>query len=62
MITKAEKLKRIWRRTHKDFKCKLPDGSKSIMIYCTGLGSCLVPLDRLTDEDIEKFKSYWKGE
>lgn len=40
----------IWRNTHRDFKGTLEDGTKSILIYRQG--TCLVPLEALTDQEI----------
>ena len=51
-VTKAKKLAAIWKDTHRDFRGTLP-GGKTIMILRNG-GSCLVPLDALTDEEIER--------
>lgn len=57
-MTKEQKLKKIWSKTHKDFRGKI-DGVKMIMLFRSGLGTCLVPLEALTDQEIEKFSSYW---
>lgn len=43
-------LKLIYRHTHKDYKGKFPDGTKTILV-CRG-GTCLVALDDLTDTEI----------
>lgn len=54
-MTRAEKLKLIYRHTHKDFKGTLT-GDKSILVYRNG--TCLVALDDLTDEEIEQSIGY----
>ena len=43
------RLAAIWGATHKDFKGRI-DGVRMIMVLRGG--SCLVPLDVLTDEEI----------
>lgn len=49
-LTRDQKLKIVWRKTHRDYKGKF-NGVKSIMIWRNG--STLVPLDLLTDAEIE---------
>lgn len=49
-LTKAQKLALIYRHTHKDFKGNRPDFGKSVLVFRDG--TCLVPLDQLTDEEI----------
>lgn len=51
-MTRAQKLTAIYRATHRDYKGKLPDGTRTIMIYRNG--TCLVALDDLTDAEIER--------
>ncbi|HVG51651.1 MAG TPA: hypothetical protein VM867_08465 [Xanthobacteraceae bacterium] len=49
-MTREQKLKLIWRHTHRDFKGTL-DGERSILTYRNG--TCLVLLKDLTDDEIE---------
>ena len=49
-MTRDQKLKLVWRHTHRDYKGKL-NGERSIMVYRQG--TCLVLLKDLTDEEIE---------
>lgn len=50
-MSRNEKLRLIWRSTHRDFKGTI-DGMKTILVYRNG--TCLVALDDLTDEEIAK--------
>jgi hypothetical protein len=50
-MTREQKLKLVWRHTHNDFKGKT-DGVKCILVYRQGTVS--VPLDDLTDQEIEE--------
>ena len=50
-MTREQKLAAIWRTTHRDFRGKLPDGTKTILVYRNG--TTLVALDNLTDAEIE---------
>jgi hypothetical protein len=49
-VTRDQKLKLVWRETHRDYKGML-NGERSIMVYRQG--TCLVLLKDLTDEEIE---------
>ena len=49
-MTREQKLKIVWRKTHKDYKGKI-EGVKYIMIFRNG--STLIPLDSLTDKEID---------
>ena len=49
-MTREQKLKLVWRKTHRDYKGTL-NGERSIMVYRQG--TCLVLLKDLTDEEIE---------
>jgi len=49
---RADDLKVIWKRTHKDYKGSHPDHC-SIMVLRDG-GSCSVPLRDLTDAEIDR--------
>ena len=40
----------IYRHTHRDYKGRLPDGTRTAMV-CRGT-TCLVSLDQLTDPEI----------
>lgn len=48
---RAHKLQAIWRKTHRDFKGNL-DGVRCVLVLRSA-GTCLVPLDSLTDAEIE---------
>lgn len=51
-------LKQIWREMHRDYKSKLADGTKSVLVLRSG-GTTLVPLDLLTDAEIaQRVKGY----
>jgi chorismate mutase len=41
----------LWKNTHKDFRGSI-DGAKNVLINRGGEGTCLVPLDALTDEEL----------
>jgi hypothetical protein len=49
-LTRERKLALIWKHCHRDYKGKI-DGVRTIMTYRNG--TCLVPLDNLTDAEIE---------
>jgi hypothetical protein len=49
-MTRDQKLKLVWRHTHRDYKGGVGD-QRSIMVYRQG--TCLVLLKDLTDEEIE---------
>lgn len=42
----------VWKHTHKDFKGKLPDGTKTVLFNSDKNGTCLVTLAGLTDEQL----------
>ena len=52
-MTRAQKLKLVWRHTHRDFKGVAEDGTKRVLLFVPGVGTCSVPLETLTDEQIE---------
>jgi hypothetical protein len=41
-----------WKHTHRDFKGKLEDGTKTVLKLIPGKGTCLVSLSSLTDEEL----------
>lgn len=45
---------KVWTRTHRDFRGKLPDGTKTILVYDPRHGTCLVAVADLTDEELRK--------
>ena len=49
-MTREQKLKLVWKHMPKDYRGKLPDGTKTVMIYRNG--TCLVALENLTDAEI----------
>jgi hypothetical protein len=53
-LTRAKKLNAVYRATHADFKGKLPDGTRTVLLLVPNKGTCLVPLDELPDEEIER--------
>jgi hypothetical protein len=52
-MTRAQKLALIWRFTHRDYKGRV-GGVRHILTWIEGSGTCLVRLDSLTNEQIEK--------
>ena len=50
-LTRDEQLKLIWRYTHKDYR-SITNGKRMVLIFRTGVGTCLVPLDSLTADEI----------
>jgi len=55
-MTREQKLKLIWRYTHRDYRGirNDEDRTKVVLEFVPGVGTCSVPLDSLTDEQIEK--------
>jgi hypothetical protein len=51
-MTREQKLKLVWRHTHRDYKGKV-NGERTILMYCEGEGTCLVFLKSLTDEQLD---------
>lgn len=51
-MTRDQKLKAIWSKTHPDYK-GTTDGVKTILV-CRKGATVLCPLDDLTDEEIER--------
>jgi hypothetical protein len=49
MFTREKLLKKLYSKTHKDFKGVI-DGVKYVLVYRQG--TCSVPLDSLTDKEI----------
>lgn len=43
-----------WEQKHKDFKGTYPDGTRAVLKLVEGKGTCLVPLDSLTVEDLRQ--------
>jgi hypothetical protein len=43
----AAQLRLIWRHTHRDYRCKLPDGTRTVVTLGASGGSELWPLDSL---------------
>lgn len=56
--TRKEALRLIWRHTHRDFKGKLEDGTRSILVNGGAAGSILVELDKLSDAHIMRKLPY----
>ncbi|ALP54991.1 hypothetical protein Tel_17195 (plasmid) [Candidatus Tenderia electrophaga] len=52
VVSRAQALTLVWRKTHRDYKAKREDGRKWIMVLRQG-GSTLVPLDQLSDGEIK---------
>jgi hypothetical protein len=48
--SRKEALRLIWRHSHSDFKGKLADGTRTILVY--DRGTTLVSLDGMTDAQI----------
>ena len=49
MLTREQLLRKIYTKTHRDFKGKI-EGRKMILVYRSG--TCLVALDDLTDREM----------
>lgn len=54
---RARKLNLIWKHTHPDFKGTM-NGSRTIMIFRKGQGTCLVYLSDLTLDEIDDKFTY----
>lgn len=50
-MTREQKLKLVWKHTHRDYKGML-EGQRSIMVYRQG--TCLVLLKDLTDAEMDE--------
>jgi hypothetical protein len=50
-VTREQKLKLVWKHTHRDYKGML-EGQRSIMVYRQG--TCLVLLKDLTDAEMDE--------
>lgn len=46
---KLERL--VWSTKHRDFKGKREDGTKCVLKFVTGAGTCSVPISSLTDAE-----------
>jgi hypothetical protein len=52
-MTREQKLKAVWRNTHRDFK-GIIDGKKYVLVLREG-GTQAVQLDQLTDAELARF-------
>ncbi len=52
-MTREQKLKLIYTTTHRNYKGKLPDGTKTVLVLRAG-GTQLVPLTDLTNFEVDK--------
>ena len=51
--TERERMEaKVWTMTHRDFRGKLPDGTKMVLRWVAGLGTCSVPVSSLTEEEL----------
>jgi hypothetical protein len=50
---RAHKLNAIYKAMPYDYK-SIIDGQRAVLIYCAGLGTCLVRLNDLDDAEIER--------
>jgi hypothetical protein len=41
----------VWRHKHKDFRGKAADGTKYILKFVPGMGTCSVPISSLTEQE-----------
>lgn len=41
----------VWRHKHADFRGKAEDGTKMVLKFVTGVGTCSVPISSLTDAE-----------
>lgn len=49
---KRAKLERlVWKHKHSDFRGKREDGTKCVLKFVTGVGTCSVEISSLTDEE-----------
>lgn len=68
LLTEEQKYRKllltlVWRHTHKDFKGKFSDGTKTVLKFVPSKGTCLVPLDSLTDQELfDKIPTRFKPE
>lgn len=46
---KLERL--VWKHKHSDFRGKLEDGTKCVLKFVTGVGTCSVAISSLTDAE-----------
>lgn len=46
---KLERL--VWKYKHPDFRGRLEDGTKCVLKFVSGVGTCSVTLSSLTDEE-----------
>jgi len=53
MVARDKKLALIYRHTDRNYKGKLPDGTKTVLVLRAG-GTQLVPLTDLTDFEVDK--------
>lgn len=52
--TERERLEAlVWSNTHRDFRGKFPDGTKTILQFVPGMGTCLVPVSSLSDQELK---------
>lgn len=42
----------VYKHTHPDFKGRWADGTKSVLHFVTGIGTCSVPISSLTDGEL----------
>jgi hypothetical protein len=56
-MTREQKLGLIWRYTHPDYRLICADGVPAVLALRQG-GTSLVPLDRLTDDEITQKLPY----
>jgi hypothetical protein len=42
----------VWKHKHKDFRGKLEDGTKCVLHYVAGTGTCSAPLASLTEAEL----------
>ena len=41
----------MWKHKHSDYKGKSEDGTKCVLKFVTGVGTCSVPISTLSDEE-----------
>jgi hypothetical protein len=42
----------VWKHSHRDFKGRLGDGTKTVLHLVPGLGTCTLALRALTDDEL----------
>lgn len=57
-MTRDQQLTLIYRHTPRDYKGRREDGTRCILVFEPGVGTCSVPLDSLTDAQVANKLAY----